>query len=105
MIVPPPVMTETLATMSQFAETDEELDLLASLAHVNQVHEASLPENLTDPDGDWGDCTCCQIPFPCRMWVEANVLAVEWLSRRAGEACRRAREHLGRQSSPGEVAA
>lgn len=87
MIVPPPVLESILVALRTFAVTDEELDLQASLEHVNDVHRASNPGALDEPDGDWGLCECCMVTFPCRMWTESHGLGIEWLSRRAAEQC------------------
>lgn len=88
MITPTPALVETILLMREMAATDEEWDLLASIEHANDVHQSSAP------DSDRGTCVCCETPWPCRMWNDTFVLAVEWTSRKGGEACDRAKQTL-----------
>jgi hypothetical protein len=90
-IAPSPSLVETIQLMRIEAATDEEWDLLASIEHANDVHQPTTPD---DPRGAYGACVCCELPWPCRMWNETFVLAVEWTSRRAGDACDRAKQLL-----------
>jgi hypothetical protein len=100
--VPPPNLAGLLAVMHTQAVTDEELDLLAAADHAHHVHQAGNPEAVIHPDADWGPCTECGDPWPCLSWSEVHVLAVEWLSRRAGQAVASARQTL--DSLPGPLA-
>jgi hypothetical protein len=91
MISPHPSLAETVQLMRQQMSTDEEWDLLASIEHTVQVHQPCSPE---DPDDRFGTCVCCETPWPCRMWNDVFVLAVEWTSRNAGEVCYRSKQTI-----------
>jgi hypothetical protein len=94
MHVPPPNLTGLLAVMNAQAVTDEELDLLAVVDHAHHIHQAGNPEAVIYPDAEWGPCTECGQAWPCPTWSETHVLAVEWLSRRAGQAVDAARRRF-----------
>lgn len=67
------------------APTAEEADVAEVIRHVDSAHRGdSGCDNPDEPDPlnrTWGACMACREPWPCKPWVDAHALAVEFTGR------------------------
>lgn len=67
--------------------TVEEDDIAAVLEVINNEHQG----DRDDPDdtGHWGRCTTCGWKdWPCKDWIEGQMLAIEYLGKAADRVMR-----------------
>lgn len=80
--------------------TPAELDAADALDIVQEFHQPAADE--PDPGGGWGACSACDTDWPCKAWIWAEQLAVQWIGR-AQDRYAVARQHLPEPVEPVRV--
>lgn len=90
-----PTLDETIRALTDYGSAPEDFDLLALVEWITQTHKAS-PVEL--PNGTFGNCHHCDLPWPCPAWEETRILALNWLIRSSTTRISASRDTLRSQT-------